>query len=68
MDSLKDEFKDKDYEKKVKAEAYARSLKRKELLSKGIDISKDNSIAITELDKRLGVRRIKPQTISKEQE
>jgi len=29
MDSLKDEMKDQDFEKKAKAEAYARELKRR---------------------------------------
>lgn len=68
LDSLKDEMKDQDFERKAKAEAYARSLKKKELLSKGIEIPKENTVFVSEVQKRMGVRRAKPQEIPPEEE
>lgn len=59
---------DPDYERNTKAEAYARELKRKELLAKGINISKEETIQASELDRRLGVRRSKPVVVPKEEE
>ena len=58
---------DEDFDRKAKAEAYAREIKRKELLSKGINIAKE-TIQTSELDRRLGVRRFKPAVIPKEEE
>lgn len=58
---------DKDFDKKAKAEAYAREIKQKELLSKGIKIQKEQTVQATELERRLGVRRLKPTKIPKEE-
>lgn len=58
---------DEDFDKKAKAEAYAREIKQKELLSKGIKIQKEQTVQATELERRLGVRRLKPTKIPKEE-
>lgn len=36
-------MKNEDFDRLTKAESYARHLKKKELLSKGIDVSKDTA-------------------------
>lgn len=65
VDTLKQENNDKDFENNAKAEAYARELKKKQLVAEGINLNKEDSIHVTELDKRLGVRRMKPTAIPK---
>ena len=69
LDSLKEEMKSEDFDRLTKAEAYARFLKKKDLLTKGIDISKEqNQIYATEVEKRIGVRRNKPRELTPSEE
>ena len=61
-------MKDEDFDRMTKAEAYARHLKKKDLLLKGIDISKEQAnVYATEVERRLSVRRNKPRQLTPEE-